>query len=63
MKIDDRYSKTIQVRIDPELLQELKKEANRLNTDMSTYIRWCIRTGIYLEELNTYIQTCDNERE
>lgn len=61
MKVEDRYSKTIQVRIDPELLQELKEEADRLNTDMSTYIRWCIRTGIYLEELNTYIRTCDNE--
>ena len=63
MKIEDRYSKTIQVRIDPELLDELKKEADRLKTDMSTYIRWCIRTGIYLEELNTYIRTCDNEME
>ena len=63
MKVEDRYSKTLQVRIDPELLEELKNEADRLNTDMSTYIRWCIRTGIYLEELNTYIRTCDNERE
>ncbi|UCG68663.1 MAG: hypothetical protein JSV09_12785 [Thermoplasmata archaeon] len=63
MKVEDRYSKTIQVRIDPELLEELKIEADRLNTDMSTYIRWCIRTGIYLEELNTYIRTCDNGRE
>ena len=63
MKVEDRYSKTIQVRIDPELLDELKKETDRLNTDMSTYIRWCIRTGIYLEELNTYIRTCDNEME
>jgi antitoxin component of RelBE/YafQ-DinJ toxin-antitoxin module len=58
-----KYTKTIQVRIDPDLLQEAKKEADRLNTDMSTYIRWCIRTGIYLEELNTYIRSCDDEKE
>jgi hypothetical protein len=58
-----KYTKTIQVRIDPELLQEAKKEAERLNTDMSTYIRWCIRTGVYLEELNTYIRSCDDEKE
>ena len=63
MIVEDRYTKTIQVRIDPELLQEAKKEADRLKTDMSTYIRWCIRTGIYLEELNTYIRSCDDEKE
>jgi hypothetical protein len=61
MKAEDRYTKTIQVRIDPELLEDVKKEAERLRTDMSTYIRWCIRTGIYLEDLNTYIRTCENE--
>jgi hypothetical protein len=63
MKTDDRYTKTIQVRIDPELLEDVRKEAERLNTDMSTYIRWCIRTGIYLEEVNTYIRSCENESE
>jgi hypothetical protein len=63
MTNDVKYTKTIQVRIDPDLLQEAKKEADRLNTDMSTYIRWCIRTGIYLEELNTYIRSCDDEKE
>jgi hypothetical protein len=63
MANDVKYTKTIQVRIDPDLLHEAKKEADRLNTDMSTYIRWCIRTGIYLEELNTYIRSCDDEKE
>ena len=61
MKAEDRYTKTIQVRIEPELLEDVKKESERLRTDMSTYIRWCIRTGIYLEDLNTYIRTCENE--
>jgi hypothetical protein len=61
MKTDDRYTKTIQVRIEPDLLEDVRKEAERLNTDMSTYIRWCIRTGIYLEEVNSYIRSCDNE--
>jgi predicted DNA-binding protein len=62
MKAENRYTKTIQVRIEPELLEDVKKEAERLNTDMSTYIRWCIRTGIYLEELNKYIQTCEEDK-
>jgi hypothetical protein len=60
MTTDERYTKTIQVRIDPDLLDEVKEEAERLNTDMSTYIRWCIRTGLYLEELNTYLGTSGN---
>lgn len=63
MTIDERYTKTIQVRIDSELLDEMKKEADRLNTDMSTYIRWCIRTGLYLEELNAYLGTTDDNKE
>jgi hypothetical protein len=63
MKTNERYTKTIQVRMDPDLLDEVKKEADRLDTDMSTYIRWCIRTGLYLEELNTYLGTTDNEIE
>lgn len=63
MTTDERYTKTIQVRIDPDLLDEVKEEAERLDTDMSTYIRWCIRTGLYLEELNTYLGTSeDNKR-
>ena len=63
MKSEDRYTKTIQVRIEPDLLEDVKKEAERLNTDMSTYIRWCIRTGIYLEEVNKYIRACEEDRQ
>lgn len=63
MKVEDRYTKTIQVRIEPDLLEDIKKEAERLQTDMSTYIRWCIRTGIYLEDLNKYIRSCESEKE
>jgi predicted DNA-binding protein len=60
---EERYTKTIMVRIDPELLEHLKHEVERLNTDMSTYIRWCIRSGLYLEDLNKYFSTDGDERE
>ena len=63
MNAEDRYSKTIMVRMDPELLNLLKKEVQRLDTDMSTYIRWCIRTGIYLDDLNKYFSIDGEELE
>lgn len=54
MKNNERYTRTIMVRMDNELLNLLKGEVNKLNTDMSTYVRWCIQTGIYLDDLNQY---------
>lgn len=57
MEIEEKYIKTIRVRIDPELLKKVKKEAKRLNTDVSTYVRWCVRTGIYLDDLNLFIKS------
>ncbi len=63
MTVDEKYTKTIRVRIDPELLEHVKSEAERLNSDMSTYVRWCIRTGLYLDELNIYIRSRGDELE
>jgi predicted HicB family RNase H-like nuclease len=57
MEKEGKYSKTIKVRIDPELLEHVKDEAKKLNTDVSTYVRWCIRTGLYLEDLNSFIRS------
>jgi hypothetical protein len=54
MKDNERYTKTIMVRMDPELLELLKGEVDKLNTELSTYVRWCIRTGLYLDDLNQY---------
>ena len=61
MAEEGRYSKTLKVRIDPELYDKLKSEADRLNTDVSSYVRWCIQTGLYLEELNSFIRSKSGE--
>ena len=61
MEKEGRYTKTLKVRIDPELLDRAKEEAKRLNTDLSTYVRWCIRTGLYLEDLNSFIRSKSGE--
>jgi len=63
MNQEDKYTKTIRVRINPELLEHVKKEAEKLDTDVSTYVRWCIRTGLYLEDLNKFIQSRSEEGE
>lgn len=63
MTREGRYTKTLKVRIDAELLDSMKEEAKRLNTDVSTYVRWCIRTGLYLEDLNTFVRSKSGESE
>ena len=64
MSTDGKYSKSLKIRVDPELYKLLKKEAKRHDTDVSTYIRWCIRTGLYLEDLNSFlISKSDDEDE
>ncbi len=61
MEKEGKYTKTLKVRIDPELLDRAKEEAKRLNTDLSTYVRWCIRTGLYLVDLNSFIRSKSGE--
>jgi hypothetical protein len=63
MPIDKKYTESLRVRVDRELLEQVKKEAERLNTDVSTYIRWCVRTGLYLEDLNVFIRSRHREDE
>ncbi len=52
-----KYNKTLKVRIDSELLDQIKEEARRLDTDVSTYVRWCIQTGLYLRDLNLFVHS------
>jgi hypothetical protein len=49
--------------MDQELLDLLKNEVDKLHTDMSSYVRWCIRTGIYLDDLNQYFSKGGDEEE
>lgn len=61
MEQDGKYSKNLRIRVDPELYELAKKEAKRLNTDLSTYIRWCIRTGLYLKDVNKVMKSKSDE--
>jgi hypothetical protein len=61
MEKEGKYTKIIKVRVDPDLLEQVKAEAKKLNADISTYVRWCIRTGLYLEDLNSFIRSKGDE--
>lgn len=61
MTVEGKYTKTLKVRIDPELYERVKNESKRLDTDISTYVRWCIQTGLYLEDLNSFIRSKSGE--
>ncbi len=61
MSIGGKYTKTLKVRIDPELLEQVKEESERLNTDISTYVRWCIQTGLYFKDLNSFVRSKKGE--
>ena len=49
------------MRIDPELLAAVKAKAGGLHTDVSTYVRWCIQTGLFLDDLNAFVRTQKRE--
>jgi predicted HicB family RNase H-like nuclease len=61
MEQEGKYTKNLRVRVDPELYELAKTEAKRLNTDLSTYIRWCIRTGLYLKDVNKVMKSKSDE--
>ena len=61
MTQEGKYTKTLKVRIDSELLDHVKEEAKKLGTDMSTYVRWCIRTGLYLKDLSSFVRSKSEE--
>ena len=63
MESSVKQSKTLKIRIAPEILELIQNEVNRLDTEMSTYIRWCIRTGLYLEDVNSFLSVEEEKRE
>jgi len=50
-------SEILKLRIDPELLELVKEKAKSLNLDVSTFVRWCIMTGLVLGDLNAFVRT------
>jgi hypothetical protein len=57
MSPEDRNFKVLRVRIEDDLLKRIKEEAQKNDTDLPTYVRWCLRTGLYLDDLNKFLQS------
>jgi hypothetical protein len=57
MEKEGKYSKVLTIRIDPALFEELRKEVESKDMDISEFIRGCLRTGIYLHEMNTALRS------
>jgi len=63
MEKEGKNTKVLRIRIDQELLDQLKNEAKRMDIDISSYVRWCIRTGLYMKDLNLFIRSTSKEED
>ncbi len=44
------------LKIEQELLDQIKERVEDLNTDVSTFIKWCIQTGLFLGNVNSFVR-------
>ena len=49
--LETKYSKTLKVRVGSELYEQLKLVAERMDTDVSKFVRSCIRQRLDGKEL------------
>jgi len=54
---DGHDSEVLTIRIDSDLLREIRAKASDLGMDVSAYVRWCIITGSSLSDLNAFIRS------
>ena len=58
-----RQTEVLKLRIDPELLELVREKAKALGMDVSTFVRWCILTGIVLGDLNSFVRSKMGKRD
>lgn len=61
MEKEGKYTKNLRVRVDPELFELVKEAAKEANCDMSTFVRRCIRTGLYLKDVDKVMKSKSQE--
>ncbi len=61
MEKEGKYTKNLRVRVDPELFELAKESAKKNDTDLSTFVRWCIRTGLYLKDVDKVMKSKSEE--
>jgi hypothetical protein len=53
--------KVLKVRVDQDFYDEISSASDKLGIEISSFVRFCIRTGLYLEDLNVYLQMRSRE--
>lgn len=61
MEKEKKYTRNLRVRVEPELFELAKEAAKKNDTDLSTFVRWCIRTGLYLKDVNLEMKSKSGE--
>lgn len=51
----------IEVKLDPVTVSRVKEKAKVLDTDISTFVKWCIHTGLFLEDVNAFVRSKKEE--
>ena len=44
------------LKIEQDLLDQIKERVEDLDTDVPTFIKWCIQTGLFLGNVNTFVK-------
>lgn len=60
--VQARGMRYLTIGIDPKLLEGIHLEAEKNGIDVALYIQWCLRTGLFLKELNIYINSSKGDR-
>jgi len=47
----------ITISVDSQLLHKIEEKAKTLGIDVLTFVRWCICTGLMLEDLNVFVKS------
>jgi predicted HicB family RNase H-like nuclease len=54
---EGRYTGLLKLRIEPDLLERAQERADTLGVDLSTFVRWCVMTGLFLPDLNSFVRS------
>jgi hypothetical protein len=58
---DEVSFEILRIKLDPETVERVKERVRTLNTDVSTFVKWCIHTGLFLEDVNAFVRSKEEE--
>jgi hypothetical protein len=61
--LDPSFKEILELRIEPELLRAIREKAETLNVQVSTLARWCVATGLFLFDLNSFVRSRSSDEE